>query len=51
VTSLDRALIMGIVNVTPDSFSDGGNWFDHDAAIQHGFELVEQGADILDIGG
>ena len=46
-----RPLLMGIVNVTPDSFSDGGKFFDHDKAIQHGFELIEQGADILDIGG
>lgn len=46
-----RPLLMGIVNVTPDSFSDGGKFFDYDKAIQHGFELIEQGADILDIGG
>ena len=43
--------IMGIVNVTPDSFSDGGEWFDRDAAIEHGRRLVAEGADILDIGG
>ena len=42
---------MGVVNVTPDSFSDGGAWYDPDAAIAHGFELVEQGADIVDVGG
>nr|WP_083090380.1 dihydropteroate synthase [Actinomyces vulturis] len=42
---------MGIVNVTPDSFSDGGNWDNHEAAIAHGEELLAQGADILDIGG
>ncbi|WUE12995.1 dihydropteroate synthase [Nonomuraea sp. NBC_00507] len=42
---------MGVVNVTPDSFSDGGLWFDEAAAIQHGFELVEEGADIIDVGG
>jgi len=42
---------MGVVNVTPDSFSDGGLWFDETAAIRHGFELVEQGADIVDVGG
>lgn len=46
-----RPLIMGIVNVTPDSFSDGGKWFDTDAALAHGLELVQQGADILDVGG
>ena len=45
------ALVMGVVNVTPDSFSDGGNFFDADAAIAHALKLVEQGADILDIGG
>ncbi len=43
--------IMGIVNVTPDSFSDGGRWFDPDAAVAHGFEMVEEGADLLDVGG
>jgi dihydropteroate synthase len=45
------ALIMGIVNVTPDSFSDGGKFLDPAAAVKHALELVEQGADILDIGG
>ncbi|MCB9978930.1 MAG: dihydropteroate synthase [Rhodospirillales bacterium] len=43
--------VMGVVNVTPDSFSDGGAFFDPDAAIEHGLRLVEEGADILDIGG
>jgi dihydropteroate synthase len=43
--------IMGIVNVTPDSFSDGGEWFEREAAIAHGRRLVEEGASILDIGG
>jgi dihydropteroate synthase len=43
--------LMGIVNVTPDSFSDGGLFFDPGAAIAHGLELAAQGADILDIGG
>ncbi|MBN8870287.1 MAG: dihydropteroate synthase [Solirubrobacterales bacterium] len=43
--------VMGIVNVTPDSFSDGGEFFDHEKAIEHGMELVRQGADVLDIGG
>ncbi|WP_189237574.1 dihydropteroate synthase [Planomonospora parontospora] len=42
---------MGVVNVTPDSFSDGGRWFDRSAAVRHGLELVEQGADIVDVGG
>jgi len=45
------ALIMGIVNVTPDSFSDGGRFADADAAIAHGLRLRAQGADILDVGG
>lgn len=51
VSSLDRALVMGIVNVTPDSFSDGGQWFSQEAAVAHAHELLAQGADILDIGG
>ena len=46
-----RPLVMGVVNVTPDSFSDGGAWFTPEAAIAHGRELVEQGADLLDVGG
>ena len=48
--SLERPLIMGIVNVTPDSFSDGGRFLDPAAAIAHARKLVEEGADILDIG-
>ncbi|MFC6704152.1 dihydropteroate synthase [Flexivirga alba] len=47
----DRPLVMGVVNVTPDSFSDGGLFFDATAAVAHGRELVDQGADIIDIGG
>lgn len=42
---------MGVVNVTPDSFSDGGEWFEPEAAVAHGLELMAQGADILDVGG
>lgn len=42
---------MGIVNVTPDSFSDGGRYFDHAAAVEHGLRLRAEGADILDVGG
>ncbi len=49
--SLARPLIMGIVNVTPDSFSDGGQHATHDAALAHALRLIEEGADILDIGG
>jgi dihydropteroate synthase len=45
------AIVMGIVNVTPDSFSDGGKFFNSEKAISHAFKLIEQGAEILDIGG
>jgi dihydropteroate synthase len=48
---LDRPFIFGIVNVTPDSFSDGGRFFSPDAAVAHAERLVEQGADGLDVGG
>lgn len=44
-------LVMGVLNVTPDSFSDGGRWLDPDAAIEHGLELVAEGAAIVDVGG
>jgi dihydropteroate synthase len=44
-------LVMGIVNVTPDSFSDGGRYFESVAAVQHGLELISEGADIIDVGG
>ncbi|MCE5267889.1 MAG: dihydropteroate synthase [Planctomycetaceae bacterium] len=47
----DTPLVMGIVNVTPDSFSDGGRFLDADAAVEHGLRLVAEGADILDVGG
>jgi dihydropteroate synthase len=43
--------IMGVVNVTPDSFSDGGEWFERDAAVTHGLRLAAEGAAILDVGG
>jgi dihydropteroate synthase len=46
-----RTLLMGVVNVTPDSFSDGGRFLDPEAAVRHGVELVEAGADLLDVGG
>jgi dihydropteroate synthase len=48
---LDRPRIMGVVNVTPDSFSDGGHHADAEAAVAHGLRLAEEGADILDVGG
>jgi dihydropteroate synthase len=48
---LDRTRIMGVVNVTPDSFSDGGAHADTDAAVAHALRLAEEGADLLDIGG
>jgi dihydropteroate synthase len=47
----ERPFIMGIVNVTPDSFSDGGSYFSPEQAVAHGLRLAEEGADIIDIGG
>ena len=49
--SLRRPLVMGIVNVTPDSFSDGGRHADVEAAVAHGLALTDAGADLLDVGG
>ena len=49
--ALDRPLVMGIVNVTPDSFSDGGRFLARDAAIAHARKLIDDGADLIDIGG
>lgn len=51
VLNLDRPKVMGILNVTPDSFSDGGKFFDRDQAIRHAESMIAAGADILDIGG
>lgn len=48
---LEKSLLVGIVNVTPDSFSDGGKYFDKNSAIEHGLKLLDDGASILDIGG
>ena len=48
---MDRPLVMGVINVTPDSFSDGGLFLDVDAAVAHGQELAGEGAAILDVGG
>ena len=47
----DRPVVMGILNVTPDSFSDGGRWNDLDAAVEHGIALQQAGADLVDVGG
>ncbi len=49
--SLDKTLVMAILNVTPDSFSDGGKFFSIDNALRQAEILIEEGADILDIGG
>ena len=51
IYDFSRPLIMGVINTTPDSFSDGGQFLDPQAAIQHGLAMIDQGADILDIGG
>ena len=51
IFSLNRAAIVGILNITPDSFSDGGKYLDKNSAVEHGVKLLEEGADILDIGG
>jgi len=48
---MGRCLVMGVVNVTPDSFSDGGAWFGTEAAVSHGLQLAAEGADIVDVGG
>src|SRR6266536_2938163 len=45
------ALVMGVVNVTPDSFSDGGKFFEPQRAVAHALALVEQGAEVIDVGG
>ncbi|GGV71028.1 MULTISPECIES: dihydropteroate synthase [Streptomyces] len=47
----DRCAVMGVVNVTPDSFSDGGRWFDTATAVKRGLDLIAQGADLVDVGG
>jgi dihydropteroate synthase len=50
-STIGRPRVMGILNVTPDSFSDGGRWADTEAAIAHGVAMLDQGADIIDVGG
>ncbi len=47
----DRCLVMGVINVTPDSFSDGGKWLDAESAVKHGVDMLAGGADIIDVGG
>jgi dihydropteroate synthase len=51
LTDVRRCLVMGILNVTPDSFSDGGHYLDVEAAVAHGLQLLRDGADIVDVGG
>lgn len=51
LTPWDRPRLMGVVNVTPDSFSDGGRWAEPETAVEHGRDLLADGADLLDIGG
>jgi dihydropteroate synthase len=51
LTGLDRCLVMGVLNVTPDSFSDGGAFLGAEAAIAHGLAMVAEGADLVDVGG
>jgi dihydropteroate synthase len=51
LAAVDRCLVMGVLNVTPDSFSDGGLWLDADLAIRHGLDMAAQGADLVDVGG
>ena len=51
ILSFNTPKIMGIVNVTPDSFSDGGKYFSVDDAVNHALKLIDEGADIIDIGG
>jgi dihydropteroate synthase len=51
MVALMRPLVMGVLNVTPDSFSDGGRWSDPGAAVERGLEMAAQGADIVDVGG
>ena len=46
----ERTLIMGVLNVTPDSFSDGGNFFSQEKAVQHALQMERDGADLIDIG-
>jgi dihydropteroate synthase len=51
VTDVDRPLVMGVLNVTPDSFSDGGQWFDGPEAVARGRAMIAEGADVVDVAG
>ena len=51
LAALERTTVMGVLNVTPDSFSDGGRWLNSGTAIAHGMEMHSRGADIVDVGG
>lgn len=51
IVNIDRPLVMGILNVTPDSFSDGGRFFSADAAVEQGLRMLSDGADLVDVGG
>jgi dihydropteroate synthase len=51
LAALDRTLVIGVVNVTPDSFSDGGSYLAAEAAVEHGVQLRDEGADVVDVGG
>ncbi|MDQ3646554.1 MAG: dihydropteroate synthase [Actinomycetota bacterium] len=51
VLPLDRVAVMGVLNVTPDSFSDGGQWIDPTVAVEHALAMIDQGAAIIDVGG
>lgn len=51
IVNIDRPLVMGILNVTPDSFSDGGRFFSADAAVEQGLRMLDDGADLVDVGG
>ena len=48
---MERTLVMGILNVTPDSFADGGKFFTFDHAIQRAKEMISEGVDVIDVGG
>jgi dihydropteroate synthase len=51
LSPIGRTRVMGVINVTPDSFSDGGQWMDPDDAVRHGLAMVADGADVIDVGG